>query len=300
MGQAKSKTYLLKSMVLARGLAELTVLVILVLLAPGLLIVNQFFNLHVLVQITVCILMPLAMLGLWGLGKIPFKLVLDDAALSTIALFKRERVEWEKMLTLRQGSKIGFRRYQIKCTEGELSFPCMFGKIDELLDEIRRRLPNRGRSITGDAQVFCLPILGFAFELGKLFLQAVFSILFFCFFFSQLKSGSSSREDLLIVAIAAVAFVASVIWKIAQTFRFPHQVESSPLGLLMKPAFSKAQGQLLPWNEINDVQPAGILYPDGVFICSKKQKYLVSSALEGFDELCEEIKGHVQLVKKRA
>lgn len=297
MGEAKSKTYLLKSMVLARGLAELSVLVILILLPPGLLLANQFFNLHIIVRVALCILAPLSLIGVWGVGQIPFKLILDNSALSTVALLRRERVEWEKMLTLRQGSKIGFRRYQIKHADGELSFPCMFGKADQLLEEIRARLPNRGRSITGDAQVFRLPLIGFIFELGKLLLQAIFSILFFCFFFSQLKSGSSSKEDLLIVAVAAVAFVASVVWKIVQTFRFPHEIESSPLGLQLKPILGNKEGSRLSWNEIRDLRAAGVLYPDGVFISAGKRNYLLSSGLDGFDELCEEIKQHVKIVK---
>lgn len=282
-----TKTYILKAMVIARGLAELTVLAILS-IAPFVLMGFGLFNkLDVVVRFGLVLLSPLSMWGIWLLAQVPYKIVLSDSGLDAVALLKRWNLHWSNLKMMKQSSRVGFRQYVITHSGGELSFPCLFSRTDELLEQIRSKLPNRGRSTTGDAQIFRMPRISFYLELGKLILQAGFALIFFFFYFSLLKGGKSSQEDMAVVLIAAIAFSGAVLWKSVQTFRLPHEVKVDKDGLLLSGPFGRSQ--MVSWNEIESLESLSLLFPDGKGLRVRKQRLLLGSSLDGFDELCEEI-----------
>lgn len=280
---------------MARALAELTVLVILSLLPLLLLLSNHFFSIHLIFRIGVLLLSPAAMLGIWGLGQIPFKVELCADGLRTFALFKKEQVKWTEMCGLKQSNKYGFRQYLVYHASGEISFPYVISGVSELVETIRSRLPNRGRSITGDAQKYKLPTLVFFLEFVKLAFHGVFAGLFFWFYDSLKSSGKTSTEDLILILSAAVLFVLALFWRLAQLFRLVKEVELVSSGLKISMPFKTSQ---LGWNDIESVKTTNMLEPEGVVLKGKALNCLVSNSMDSFDELSEELKKRLEEKKK--
>lgn len=271
---------------MARALAELSVLVILALLPIVLYLLNQFFLIHFMLRAGVCILSPLSLFGLWGICQIPFKVTVDDSAILAQALIKKQSLKWEEISSLRQTSRMGWRECSLSHKAGVLSFPCMLKNVSELLEFIRGKLPNRGRSTTGDAQSFKIPDSSFLFELVKLLLQALFAGLFIYFFSYLSASGKASKDDLIIVLSAAVLIAVSVIWKAIQLYRLPRQIELEKDRMTLKLPFKTVT---LAWNEISKIAVSGILYPQGIFVWVNSKKYLIADLMDGYDELAEEV-----------
>ena len=274
-------------MVIARGLAELTVLVILTLMPIFLMALGYFNKMHIVVRVILLVFCPLSLWGIWALAQIPFKLVITESELTARALLKKWTLGWTELSMIKLCNRYGLRQYVLTHAGGELSFPSLFNRSDELLRQIRAKLPNRGRSTAGDAQTFKMPAFAFALEIGKLLLQAGFAVLFFYFYFSLTKSSKSSQEDLLIVLLAAIVFAAAVIWKSWQTMRLPHEVKIDTDGL--KLAGPCLKNKILSWNEVEKLESLSLLFPDGMRLCAGKKSYLIGANLDGFDELCEEI-----------
>ena len=77
-----TKTYLLKPAVLARALAELSVLIILSILPAVLFCLGYFASMHIVVKVCVCVLSPIALFVIRAIAGIPFRVQVDAAGLT--------------------------------------------------------------------------------------------------------------------------------------------------------------------------------------------------------------------------
>lgn len=288
-----AKTYTLKPIILARGLAEITVLLILAALPFVLLAFGKFFILHIFIRVGLCVMAPLALLGLWGFSQIAFRVIASEDGLTTRCILKKTFLKWNEMQALRLTNRMGLREYLISHSGGTLSFPSMLNGASELVETIRERLPNRGRSTAGDAQSFRVSAISFGIDLAKLLLQMGFAALCFWFFDSLRKSGKTSPGDLVVVLLLAILVCAGVIWKTILFLRLPREVQLDKDGATFKGLFRTGK---IAWSEIKMVAVSGILYPEGLKINTGTKSYLITNSIDAFDELADEIQQRAKKV----
>ena len=271
---------------MARALAEITVLFILSALPLVLFLCGRFFEIHIVFRAGVCIVAPFALLGLWGFSQLSFKVEVNEEGLATRSILKRSFLSWSQILSLKQTNRMGLREYSLEHEGGSLSFPSLLNHVAELVETIRSHLPNRGRSTTGDAQVYKVAPIMFLVELFKIGLQAGFSAVFFWFYDSLKHSAKVSHEDSLFVLALAVLILLAVIWKLIQFFRMPSEVQILHDKLALKTIFKSIE---LAWSDISKLAPAGMLFPEGLMLSAGKHTYLIGNNVDCFDELVEEI-----------
>jgi hypothetical protein len=281
-----TKTYQLKPVVMARALAEMTVLFILGALPVILFLAGHFFDIHIVFRAGVCVVAPFALLGLWGFSQLAFKVEVNDEGLATRSILRRSFLAWPQIISLKQTNRMGLREYCLEHAGGSLSFPSLLNHVAELVDTIRSHLPNRGRSTTGDAQLYKVAPIMFLAELFKMGLQAGFSAIFFWFYDSLKHSAKVSSEDALFVLALAVLILLAVIWKLIQFFRLPSEVQILRDKLALKTLCKSTE---LSWPEISKLAPAGMLFPEGLMLSAGKHTYLIGNNVDCFDELVEEI-----------
>lgn len=278
------KTYFLKTALIARGLAELTVLIILCILPLGLLISHQFFSLHLVVKIAVSCLSPLSGLGIWGLLKIPFQVKLSESGVSVRSLSKKETVPWENLLSIKQTSNYGLKQYSLVHKGGELSFPRMLNNVSELLGAIKSRIPGKQSATINDGKIFQIPKISFFVDCLKWVLQAAFAVFFAQFASSLAISAKNTQTDLFIIYLAAVLIFMAVFWNLSQLLKMPQQIVLDQEGISFKSLLRKSR---IFWTEIKGVQVAGVFYPEGLLLSSKKGAFLLSANTNEIDELSE-------------
>jgi hypothetical protein len=232
------------------------------------------------------LLAPLALLALFAFAQAAYKVMLTDSGLKIASILKTVSLRWEDIRILKQTNKMGWREYLLIHDGGESCFPCLVNGCAELVEKIRSRLPNRGRSTGGDTQLYRIAPAALVRESGKLALQAGFAALFFYFHDSLARNPQSSREDVLLVLAVAVLISAAVVWKSWQFLRLPYRAQVKREGLSLKGIFSAID---LSWSDIKKMSAAGLLYPDGLFIAAAGKNYLLSNNLDCYDELTEEI-----------
>lgn len=273
-----------------RLLAELTVLFILATLPVLLLCAGKFWALHAVAQAIVCLLSPLAIGLIIAIGFLPWKVVVDASGLQMIALFKSQQVEWARMQTLRLKSNWGWRRYVITLDSGEASFPFWLKDVGELIDIVRARLPERGRSQRATNQSYRLDLISKIMQLGQAVAQMLFITVFWLFFFSLKNSRQTSSEDGMLVLGAGIIFSLVMLRRLYFIARMPYLVEVTPEGISSKSYFGDLR---LTWSEIKGVATANLFLPEGLLVKSRKKNLLIGNSLDSFDELEEELKRRI-------
>ena len=279
-------TYSLKAIVLARALAEMTVLTILTILPIALFATGHFFAVNIILRAGVTILALLSLVGLWGFGQIAFKVVVTDSGLTTQSIFRKHFLKWTQILLLKQRNRLGWKEYSLVHASGEVSFPCLLKAAPQLVETIRSRLPDRGRSTTGAEQLYRVGAITLVQEIAKLILQAGFAGLIFCFYETLKLEGKSSLEDILFVLALAVMVSAVVAWKLIQFLQLPVTVQLQKEGMTLKGIFRSA---IISWSDIKKVANSGLMHPEGLLIRTDKHNYLIANTVDCWDELSEEI-----------
>lgn len=279
-------TYLLRKIVIARGLAELTVLFILALAPLVLLAFGKFFALHIMLRVILCCLSPVAIWLAWGLLQINFMITLSETGLSSRSLSRKQILAWDEMISIKQNTTMGFREYRLTHQGGQLCFPASFEKLPQLIESIRDHLPQRGRATITGAQIFRLSKIVYSFEIVKAVFQFAFAVLVFWFYDSLRHSGHSVQEDLILILGLAIIVAAVVIWRFIQTLLIAQEVRLDKDRLELKSLFGSAS---LEWGQISRVSNAGLLYPEGLIINAGKKNYLVANTIDCFDEFSEEL-----------
>lgn len=289
-------TFTVKAIILARALAEMTVLAILGALPFVLLLAGKFTVIHPILRWGICLMSPLALLALWGFGRVCYRVVLEEGGLTARSLLKKQFLRWEQIRLLKQINRIGWREFLLVHENGEVGFPCLLHRCSELVETIRLRLPGRGRSITGDAQSYKVVAATTVRDCGKLLLQTVFAGLFFCFYESLRSGGKAAREDQFIVLGAAILISAFVAFKLIQLLRLPREVLLTKEGMTFKHLFGASH---LAWSEITKVAESGLPFPEGLLIYAGSKKCLIADTFDCFDELAEEIRQRSSLYENK-
>lgn len=277
-------------MVMARAVAELAVLAIISLLAPGLFIVGQFFAMPVILRVSLCILSPLALFLLFLMLRIPYKVSLSPQGLELRSVLERKNLLWAEIESLKLLSRAGYQEYVLKSKGGITSFPCLLKNVQDLVRSIRQQIPGGGRSQTGLEQVYKMPRPAFLAQIAKLVLQAAFLVLFLYFFICLSINPASSREDLALILFALLAFFLLLAWKLVQTFKQAMEVFLSVTGVEVKTLSGR---QSYDWASLEGISKAGVFYPDGLLLKAGKNRILLSAGIDAYDELADELQSRM-------
>lgn len=286
-------------MVLARVLAEATVMILLLLLPLILHLLGHFTGLPATFKVVLIALAIIACLTLPAYGFITHSVLVEDEGLRARALFRQERCSWRSIKAVKRRSNWNWQRYVVEHDDGELSFPIWLNEVDKLVETIRSRLPQSagGRSSSSSLSRFSQDPIALTFQLVQAFIGIAFAVVFWSFFL-DLRASVHKSEDMLIVLIFCVLISALVVWRTIMILLMPRQISVSPGELTLQTLFFKRS---LTWDQVLSVKATMPLLPDGFLIRTKKWAYLIGAGIDGVDELVETLASRIpqKPVKKK-
>lgn len=289
------KTYQVKSVLLARMLAELTVFAI-VALAPFILFgAGIFQKLHIIYRAMICLASPVTLGLAWAICQIPFRASVDEKGIHTRAFLKKRQADWADMQSLSLINMVGWRHYRLTLKDGELTFPCQLANVQELVSTVRSHIPSRGRTKTGSSQQYNLAKLAHLMLIGQTILWLGFAVIFGGFV-DSLRSAHASPFDLALVIGLEIVVVAAVLWQIVYVTLLPRKVILDD-SIIKVGSFLKTKEFAL--DQVTSMTESKFPFPEGVKLkSSSKKSFLLSSSMDNFDELVEELRMRLEKANK--
>jgi hypothetical protein len=296
----EARSYTLKTMVLVRMFAEVSVFCFLVGLPIVLFFSGEFGKLPVLIRSLLVVAGGISLLILPVYGFIPFRVAVDVDGLRTIALFKQHHLRWDRITGLRLRTAFGWRRYVVIGEEDSISFPIWLNKVEELVDQIRAVLPQGGRMIAvAGTKTFAQDAVGTAFTIFKLSAGLIFVAIFWMFFVylqghKSVSGKPADPSDAMVILAACVLFTVAMLYRSYIILMMPRVVSSDSDGLTLQSWFKR---EIVPWADITGLAPPFFILPEGIVVKTKKAKHLIGNELDAFDELQDELAERVPVAK---
>jgi len=287
------KSYTLKTMVLVRMLAEVTVFSLLVALPIFLLAHGDFGKLPILIKSLLVVAAIASACVLPVYGFITFRVSVDVDGLRTISLFKQQLMRWDRVSGLRLRTAFGWRRYVVIAEDESVSFPIWLTNIDELVEQIRRVLPDGGRMVAvAGAKIFAQDAIGTAFTIFKLTVGIMFIGVFWTFFayLQSHKSKHSDPSDAFVILAGCLIFTGLMLWRSYVIVMMPRVVSADESGITMQTWFKR---EVLSWSDLTGLSAPFFILPEGIVLNSKKGKFLIGNELDAFDELQDELRERI-------
>lgn len=238
-------------------------------------------------KLIIGLLSPLSISALVAAGFLPYRLVLTAGGIKTVALLRSTFVEWSAVRTVKLVSKWGFRIYEIRGETGTLAFfPLWFKKIGEIVQHLRMKAPNRGRSVFSADHSYKRDVAVLAIQLLKVGGQLLFLTVFWFFFASYRATAGTRLDDVLILLGAGIVFSGIAIWKLYLLVTMPGEVCLTRDHLVLKGVLG---AKTLQCSEISRLGATNFLQPEGLVVHYGKKSVLVGAVFESFDELEEEL-----------
>lgn len=282
----------LKTMVLCRICAELTVFAILLCLPAALFVLGKFDSTPLTGKIIVFALCGISAVFLPIYGYITWRVVVDDEGITAISLLQKQHLSWRGIKRITRRSNWNWLRYIIEHEEGELTFPIWLKNCDQLVELIRNRLPKGagGGGIPNPFRKFSQDPISLAFQ----FLQAVLGVglvAVFWFFYAEItQQKSTSSTDSLMVLVFCVILSALSAWRTFVVALMPRSVELTPGALVINTLFFSKS---IAWPDVRKIAPSVPLLPEGFMIKTKKGSYLIGSGTDSLDELVGSVQGRL-------
>lgn len=285
--KAKKISYQMRSVLLARMLAELTVFALLSLSPLILFALGIFQQLHVIYRAMICIVSPVSLGLAWALCQIPFRAELDETTISFKAFFRKQTCLWTDLQSITLKNSIGWRHYRLISKNEEISFPCQINNVQDLVEKIRAHLPARGRVKTGENQNYKLAPIAHLLLVAQATLWLGFVFIFGSFFRSLHVTANISQTDIILVLALEIIVALAVLWQFISVLLLPTEIELEKDLIRFKTLKSS---KTFPLQEVESLTENKFPFPEGVKLKSKKQSRLISSSIDSFDELLEELK----------
>jgi hypothetical protein len=287
--------YVLKLMVLARLFAEATVLLSFILLPVSLLMLGKMKSLGAPIQALLYVLAILGLSILPWFGFLTWRVKVDQNGLTSYSLFKRQFCAWETMTKITRRASWNWQRYVIDYHGGSLHFPILLNKCNELVEIIRRRIPNgEAPSLSSEhpTRAFLYDPVAAVLEQAQAILACVFAILFWFFFAFGLRKNFQTTQDLLAILIFCLVVTAICLWRLIAVAMMPRSVQLGMDGIVLSNYFGKKS---INWQEVLGTGTPFPLLPEGFTIKTKKGSYLIGIGMDKVDEMQEiitfELKG---------
>ena len=281
--------YCLKAMVLARLFAESTVLVAFIGAPILLLLSGKMQTLALPVQVLFYFLAVFGLAILPWFGFLTWQVRVDERGLTTDALFKHQFCAWETMKKLTRRASWSWQRFVIEFDGGEIHFPVLLARSDELVQVIRQHLTGEetvsvGLSSQNPHRIFNYDPLSLIFSIVQSTVACVFVALFWGFFVFNLRKSFQSKMDETIILVFCLAFTVIFIWRLIVVLSMPKRIELTRDRLLITNLFSTKD---LGWSDVLSLSTPLPLLPEGFTIKSKRGSFLVGTGMDAADELQE-------------
>jgi hypothetical protein len=294
MGQMDN-VYRLKPMVAARLLAEVTALVILVLLPLLVMLGGKFWQLSMMARALGITVSLVSLCILPAYGFVTYKVLADELGLHTFSLFKKQIAAWPEIKTIKLKTSWGWRRYVVDAAGGELSFPIWLMNVRQLCETIRSRLPNRGSTLGASAgggvsapKIFTLAPSAVAVQIAQMAGAMLFIALMWVFLANM--GGPAHRpvdpSDRMTMLAACIIFTLFLLARLAFYLLCPKLVLCDSTGLQLQTWFSERS---CTWAKMKALSAAPFLLPEGLLITTDRWPLLIGDQLDAFDELQEEL-----------
>ncbi|MDR3612827.1 MAG: ribonuclease E inhibitor RraB [Candidatus Obscuribacterales bacterium] len=281
--------YRLKTMVLARILAEATVCTLFVAIPVCLQLNGALPAYPAAVKAMLWCLAGIGAVLLPWFGFITWLVTTTDTGLTTHSLLKNHTLEWSKITNLSRRSSWAWLRFVVEAEDDELSFPVLLSKIDDLVTEITNRLPPSAGRLRSTHRHFIYDRLAFALQFLQSLAAVVFAIVFWFFFVARMHFSHNNTDTvLLLVFCAAITLVFA--WRMQVVAAMPRSIETTKAGLVITTYLGK---RMIAWADIKRVGLPMPLLPEGFTVKTSKGTILVGAAMECADELQSFIKSRV-------
>lgn len=289
----KARRYRLKTMVFARLFAELTVMIIFILLPLALLLTGQFALMPATAKAVILTICILSVLLLPAYAFITWSVKVDHEGITAIAPARKQNCSWSSIKRITRRSNWNWVRYVIEHENGELSFPIWLKDCDELVEEIKKKLP-RGAGDAGSLPMFRKfsqdPISMF-FQLLQAGLGIALVVVFWLFFGELTHEKTTSRIDSLIVLGFCLIVSALFLWRTFVVLLMPKSVRLTGQDVIVETMFFCKN---IPWPEVEKVAPALPFLPEGFMLATKRGSYLIGNGMNSLDELVESLKKRLE------
>lgn len=272
-------------MVLAKLLAEMTVLVVLLCLPILVIFGGQLPFLSLPLQGLSYALSIVAFLALPCYLTMTWCVIVDKDGLSTFALCKRQHLPWPALEDLRLKTNLFGRQYVVQSNQGELTFPIWLENQKELLDCIRSYLPP-GRAKSKGVLVFRQATSYLVAQFLKVVLSWVFVVVFWVFYAYSHVSGKANQGDLILLFGVGLCATGIFAWRAWVVLLMPRYVELGEAEITVGTCFFKRQ---IPWAKSMSITPSNFLLPEGMIFKTASGTYLIANDSDGADELLEAI-----------
>jgi hypothetical protein len=237
---------------------------------------------YVLAGIAACIL-P------W-FGFITYLVTTDDAGVKTTALFQRQSCKWSDIKGLSRRSTMNWLRYVIELeNNSQISFPTLLIRCDDLVSEIRSRLPAGTAAARSVYRTFHNDPVAFLLQALQAGAGIFFMAVCWLFFVNMPKKGDPT-DAILMASFCALA-TAVLAWRTFVVSLMPKAILLQPDQLSVRTLFFERN---LPWSEVNSVTPPSPLLPEGFMLKTRRGSFLVGSGMDASDELQAAIKSKLQ------
>jgi hypothetical protein len=278
-------------MVLARILAELSVLICLALLPLIIFALGKFALLAMPLKILFGVLSGFSFLLLPVYGFITYQVRLTDDELIASCLFAQHRCKFAQIKALSRRSTWNFVRYVVEFEGGELTFPVWLKQCDLLVSILRDKLPAGAAGKCPMDRTFRQDVVALLFQLAQVLLSLVFIGVVWYFAFSVKESSKLATADVYLVYAFAAMVAVALLYRAWCIFLIPTRVQITDQGFSVKTMLFVRS---FLWEELQKVAPALPLLPEGFVIHTRRGNFLVGHGMNFADELEKALKGKLE------
>lgn len=282
-------SYRLKSMVMARIMAELTVFTILLALPLVAISIGKFAELPLTWQVILTVLAIIAALFLPAYGFITWKVTVTDKSLVARSILQKQELPFNQIKSIGRRSNWNWQRYVVEGEEKNLSFPIWLRDVDQLVNTIKSRLP-QGAGASSPFRRFTQDPISLTFQIIQASFGVVLSIVFWAFFIELLSQSKTNQSDIYILFAFCLILTCCILWRTYMVLLMPKRIQITPPALIVDTLFYTREYN---WETVKEIEPAIPLLPEGFTIKTNSQTYLIGPGMDAADELISAIEKNI-------
>lgn len=279
--------YRLKTMAGVRVLSEVVALIFLICLPFVLLLTGVFTSLDLVVKLAVAFTSVFSVLLLPAYGFITWQINILETGLEGWSLIKRRKINWVDLKKLTRKGNFNWQRYVLEYEGGDMTFPLLFERSDELISRIREHLPQDLSPVAAGPRVFRQDSISYLMQ----FLQVLFGLILSGtagFFASHLLSGANaSIWDSLLVMIFALLINLCMFYRAVVVALMPRIVVIDQDYFEMETLFFKKK---MGWQKIERLEASNLLLPEGFLLDTREGTFLIGTGFDELDDLVVQVK----------
>ncbi|HNH74730.1 MAG TPA: hypothetical protein PLF23_13180, partial [Candidatus Obscuribacter sp.] len=277
------RTYRLKTMVLARIMAEATALMAMVITPLLLFFFGGFAQFSAVVKFLFLAVALVAACILPAYGFITYQVTLCGSLLTAHSMLRKTSCRLDQITGLTRRSSLKFVRFVVEFDGGELTFPIWLKSVDELVALLRRSLPAYlGSARLSSGRTFKQDGLATVLQVAQVLISLIFVVVVWLFTVAILKGGDSGNSDILLLAVFAAAASLVLVYRAYVVLLMPSAIKLTDKGIQVKTFFFTREVSRENLTEVKEPMP---LLPEGFVIASKQGDFLVGQSMDAADEL---------------